>query len=68
MEAIPGRALSRASTTKRRRGTMETSRSTRSTLKARSTASGPLAGIRAMPTTRKSKTFQARRKNPSPWA
>ena len=62
MEQMPGIACNRALTTKRSLGTPEIRRSTRSTRNARSTASGPLAGISAMPTTMKSKTFQALRK------
>ncbi|MDT7801955.1 MAG: hypothetical protein QOI78_5388 [Actinomycetota bacterium] len=64
IDAMPGIAASSPETTFRMDGTTEISRSTRSTRSDRSTANGPVAGITAMPTTSRSKTFQLSRKNP----
>ena len=64
IEAMPGIAASRPETTLRIDGTTEISRSTRSTRNDRRTANGPVAGITAMPTTSRSKTFQLSRKKP----
>ena len=47
---MPGNAVSRALTTRRIDGTIETSRSTRITRRARNTVNAPLAGINAIPT------------------
>jgi hypothetical protein len=63
MDAIPGIARSRASTMKRSFGTIETRRSRRST---RSTENGPVPGISAMPTTKKSNTCQGLRQKRRP--
>ena len=65
---IPGMAWKSASTTRRRRGTVETIRMTRRTRKARSTANSLLAGTSAIAITTKSKTPQGLRKKLHPRA
>ena len=61
MDIKPGIAPSSAPTTRRMDGTMVSSRITRNTRSARSTASWPVAGSRAMVTTTKSNTLQGSR-------
>ena len=61
-EPRPGIAASSPPATRRMLGTTEMRRSTRSTRSARSTASGPVAGMSAMPTTTKSNTLHGSRK------
>jgi len=63
---IPGMAWMIASAMRRSWGSRLTSRSTRSTRRARSTASGPDERMSAIATTRKSNTFQPSRQNARP--
>ena len=65
---IPGKAVTNPSTTRRNRGAAEMTRSTRKMRKARRTDSPWVAGISAIPTIKKSKTFHPERKNRAPWA
>ncbi len=67
-EAMPGMAFIRPSTTRRRDGTTETTRSNRRMRRARRTERPWALGTREIATMMKSKTFQPDRKNPPPRA
>ena len=63
IEPMPGSAPSRAFTTLRMLGTIETRRSTRRTRRARITLKAPLAGSSETPTTTRSNSRHGSRKN-----
>ena len=67
-EAIPGRAVTKPSTTRRRRGATEMTRSTRRMRKARSAEKPWLAGASETPTITRSNTLQPSRKKRRPRA
>ena len=66
MDAMPGIAASSPDTTRRMDGTCDTSRSTRSTRRARTTENGPDAGMSAIPTTVRSNRLHGSRKKRVP--